>query len=620
MTKKPDLHDYDKFPGMVGWFDPRVLAKTARKHLDSVLFGKYADRRLIHAALDPIDPPGITERYDLRKQIEPLDDAVWVDYVADLGDGFDSTYAIAYLLGQQSITIPDHGNLPRGQCLIMGGDQVYPDATVDDYNFRLRTPYKYAFPNSDAKDAAHPPVFLIPGNHDWYDGLTLFLGLFCRGRSTKLGSWRATQHRSYFALQLPNNWWIWGYDSQLGEDIDQPQANYFVNVARSMSDNPKVILCAPTPTWLKADINAKDDKERAKFNRALDYVAYDILNKQCPDASVCAVLSGDLHHYSRYAAEIAGTQFITAGGGGAFLHPTHHLKDEFTARWVRQKQKLSLKTEPGPNHAPCNQEACYPHRDKSRKLAIGNLKFALANPQFCFALGGVYWIVAQLLLFSRNDVFERSDVTGWQWAGDIAWSLFTSPMFWALTALLMAALYQYADAKSKKVRLLLAVAHGVWHAALILALLSLLPPFNIFITQLIGLDSLRPGTISHAIVLLTEIIASGFIGGFIWGIYLLLVSYIAGLHSNDAFSAMRLGTHKHFLRMRIMENELTIYPVGIDDVPTRDDWSVNWPNDLDDQDKPMVSPKEPLPVHLIEGPVVIQLPGVQPIQEAAKAS
>ena len=115
------------------------------------------------------------------------------------------------------------------------------------------TPYKFAFPDSDAPDAVHPPLFLIPGNHDWYDGLVLFLGMFCTGRDKKIGSWRAVQRRSYFAIALPDNWWIWGFDSQLGEDIDQPQADYFVSLAKSMPESPKIIICAPVPTWLRGD-------------------------------------------------------------------------------------------------------------------------------------------------------------------------------------------------------------------------------------------------------------------------------------------------------------------------------------------------------------------------------
>lgn len=627
MAEKPNLFDRSKFPGMVGWFDPVTLTKTARKALDSALFGKYADRRLVHASLDPVDEETLVKRYDLRSQIKPVDHAVWVDYVADLGDGFDSTYAIAYLLGQKSLLIDGYGNLPRGQCLIMGGDQVYPAATPDDYTNRMRTPYKYAFPDTDARGADHPPLFLIPGNHDWYDGLTLFLALFCRGRSTPVGSWRAAQHRSYFALRLPYNWWIWGYDSQLGEDIDQPQANYFWHVAnhmKSLKGRQKVILCAPAPTWLKAETNAHNSKQREIFNRALNYVAENILSRGCPNARVCAVLSGDLHHYSRYSAAAAGTQFITAGGGGAFLHPTHHLKDEINADWARQRQVLSLKTTPDAAHLPCEEEACYPKRNDSRKMAFGNIKFAVTNPRFCLALGGIYWLAAQFLFFSQDDVFDRKDLTGFEWAREIAIYVFTAPMYWALVLVIVTALAVYADAKSWSRKFSLATFHGFFHAALILLLVSALPPLNNALSQISGLNEvmrwvLRSGTVGHSILFLVEmIILGGFAGGIIWGLYLMFVSYAGGLHSNDAFSAMRRDSHKHFLRMRISQNELAIFPIGIDEAPRREDWDVDWPNGLNVQDRPMVVPKTKLAPRLIEGPVIVRVPEVQRMEDVAR--
>ena len=120
-----------------------------------------ADMRTVasfHASLDPITAGEAAGRYDLRRKLEPDEEgAIWIDYVADLGDGFNSTYAIAYLLGQKFIEVKGAGTLPRGQALIMGGDQVYPHATVDDYRRRMRAPYDFAFPNSDAEDAEHPP-------------------------------------------------------------------------------------------------------------------------------------------------------------------------------------------------------------------------------------------------------------------------------------------------------------------------------------------------------------------------------------------------------------------------------------------------------------------------------
>jgi hypothetical protein len=46
---------------------------------------------------------------------------LWFDFMADTGDGGNSTYSIARLLAQPSLTVGDL-KLPRGHLLIVGGD------------------------------------------------------------------------------------------------------------------------------------------------------------------------------------------------------------------------------------------------------------------------------------------------------------------------------------------------------------------------------------------------------------------------------------------------------------------------------------------------------------------
>jgi len=59
--------------------------------------------------------------------------------VADLGDGFNATYSVAYLLAQPQLEAGGRV-LPRGQVLLMGGDQVYPVANGDGYENRFWVP------------------------------------------------------------------------------------------------------------------------------------------------------------------------------------------------------------------------------------------------------------------------------------------------------------------------------------------------------------------------------------------------------------------------------------------------------------------------------------------------
>lgn len=595
----PNLNDRNEYPAMVGWFDPPMLVDIARQAIVSALFGQYADRRLIQAALDPANSAEFMRRAELTASI-PVDPqgAVWVDYVADLGDGFDSTYAIAHLLGKERIDIEGQ-SLPRGQMLVMGGDQVYPAATRTDYRRRMRRPYEYAFPDSSQPDAAHPALVLIPGNHDWYDGLTLFLALFCTNREKKIGSWRAIQRRSYFAQRLPHDWWVWAFDSQLGEDIDQPQADYFVSVAKAMPEDAKIILFAPVPTWIYGELKAKNAEEREKFYRGLDYVALEILSKNCKNARVCAVISGDTHHYSRYSAKEDGTQFITAGGGGAFLHPTHQLIDEIDLTWMGKLYHLSLKTDPGPDHQPIAGEACYPKRVESKALLKGNKKFAISNWLFSLTLGGIYWVAAQLLLLGRDDLLFQQAPNFWVWSLEIARAVGASPMFVLVALGLIAVLHQYADAKTKASKAALGILHAIPHVVLLLVLVSILPPLNVIIF------GLRPGGIPYFFAYLLEVvIAGGFAGGVIWGAYLTTACKRA-LHWNDAFSAMRLDSYRHFLRLRLTKDELTIYSIGLDKAPRREDWQIN-PNGRNNQNEPVVVPKSKLQPRLIEKPIIIR--------------
>lgn len=186
-TPAPTLQKLAKYPPMTGWFAPGLLMKLLGRVIISDLFGQYADRRLIVAALDSAQPAELFER---AKKFLPgqdnaevwtftpdADGAVWVDFVADLGDGFDATYAIASLLSQEKLTVDGH-TLPRGQLLILGGDEVYPNAAPKAYRKRLRDPYDRAFPDPHPKLLKGPPFYAIPGNHDWYDGLVQFLALF----------------------------------------------------------------------------------------------------------------------------------------------------------------------------------------------------------------------------------------------------------------------------------------------------------------------------------------------------------------------------------------------------------------------------------------------------------
>lgn len=596
-----NLNDRKEYRGMVRWFDPTVLLKTAKKVIDSTLFGQYADRRLVHAALDsPINHDTLIDDHCRGakglcgdKAGEPM----WVDFVADLGDGFDSTYAIAYLIGQKELSVGDL-TLPRADCLIMGGDQVYPDASRDEYEVRMKLPYRAAFPYQ--RNGEHPKLYLIPGNHDWYDGLTLFLANFCRGRATSLGSWIASQRRSYFAVHLGANWWIWGFDSQLGEDIDKPQADYFAAVAEKMEPDAKVILCASVPTWLKADI-AGDKKGQEEYYRALHYVA-NIIREKSKYGKIPLVLSGDLHHYSRYVSEETGTTFVTAGGGGAFLHPTHHLKDKIDAKWRLEDEFDTLNIGTGNDGTTT---AFYPPQAASKQLALGNLRFVRTNWKFLPVLGGFYAVCALLMLTwdGYGQSFNGGFLAGLWDRVNILWP---TPVFLLILTAFWFGFVHTAEIKSKTRRRLTGFFHAIAHLGTLLlgtALVSMVLGYIPFKSAPLV------GDILYLIGFLIGMLIVGIVGGFIWGLYLTIVSLVWGDESNGAFSALALDSYRHFLRLKIEGDHLTIYPIGIDESPQRKDWKHNPAYDSSNvnQNTPAIIPTKDLGYHLIEQPIVIEI-------------
>jgi hypothetical protein len=182
----------------VAWFSPGLLYRAGQRVLVSSAFGDFLDKRELQEAT----PVGvISHRVDR--------DEAWIDYVADTGDGFDATYSTAWLTAQRVLEVDGVDRaLPRGSLLVLGGDEVYPSGDSGEYDNRFKGPYKASLPYVSADQ---PALLAIPGNHDWYDGLTNFLRVFCQEKW--IGGRRTLQSRSYFAVRLPQSWWLWGSTS-----------------------------------------------------------------------------------------------------------------------------------------------------------------------------------------------------------------------------------------------------------------------------------------------------------------------------------------------------------------------------------------------------------------------
>lgn len=569
MAPKPSLDELQRYPGMVRWFNPDLLMKLLWQVIVSGLFGQYADRRLIEAALDTVPEAELVKRAEIAITATPdSEGAIWIDYVADLGDGFDATYAIAYLLAQNELTVDGH-TLPRGAAVVMGGDEVYPTSRREDYKQRTQDPYAFALP--DHKAASYRRLLALPGNHDWYDGLVTFLAFFCRAKPTRFGQWRTEQRRSYFAVKLSEVCWLWAIDIALVSDMDQPQADYFVAIAKAMPQGANIILCSAEPGWYKAEQNGDSF-------RTLSYAAW-IAENAGKALRIPLILSGDTHHYSRYSGP-KGSQYITSGGGGAFLHGTHGLPEQIRADWLRDLGAvLDLKTEPDGDHKPCAREALWPTRAESRNLLWGNLKFPVLNWDFALLLGGIYWLLA----FALSQL-PRGDVTA---------------LVAAFLAIGFTAYAGYQEGWRTKI-IALSLIHAALHVAALFALVWLLHRVD---AQLLQLRA-GPWWLWLITMAIFFIPVGGAVAAFLFGLNLLVTCMWFNMNHNDAFSAMRVFDYRHFLRIRILGDQITVYSIGLERVPRRSEWQDN-PASPADPNAPYFIPHVPMVPRLIERPIVI---------------
>jgi hypothetical protein len=534
---------------MVDWLAPGQLAQTGIKAIVSDIFGSYADKRDVMAALHP--KPEIDGDYSKEGEL-------WIDYAADLGDGFDSTYTVARLLAAPELSLTHGGQihtLPRGRLLVMGGDQVYPTAGFDEYSNRLLKPYEAAFPRSP--QGQEPHLYAIPGNHDWYDGLSSFTRIFCE--QGWLGGWKTQQHRSYFAVKLPHNWWLWGIDIQLEGFIDKPQLDFFYRQGLdNVQANDRVILCVAEPRWIYGVTKG------AEAFSSLRYFE-DRYIHQPKKARLAVTLTGDLHHYVRYESKDGEVQRITAGGGGAYLFATHGMPEKLA---LEEGFKESART------VEYEKKASFPDTATSRLLTFGSLLIPIRSWKFGLFLGVFYtlfsWILQSAsktrpdLLAGHRSLMEYlhdQSLGNWpQVLKTFATLIVNTPVSVLLCLLIVGGFMAFCSARRKIARFLIGSGHGVAHVLLNLGLMWLFAHVN---THGFGLeiDSWQQVTL----YLFEMLLFGGLLGGVLMALYLLLFSFVGGgFHLGEAYSSQRLPSYKNFLRIHLdAAGKLTIYPIGI---------------------------------------------------------
>lgn len=414
----------------VRWLSPSQLILSGIQVTIAQQFADFADRRDVQIAY----PQGV-----IAVDGSEGDDELWLDFVADLGDGFDATYTMAAVLSAPQHTVRDDAGatqvLPRGSVLVMGGDEVYPTASDEAYADRTIGPYRAASADLPRRSGT---LLALPGNHDWYDGLASFLRLFARGFD--FAAWRTVQRRSYFAVKLRPKWWLVAVDAQLGTTIDQPQLDYFRDTLwPELAEGDAIILCTASPYWETTPYDADAFDTTAWFEK-------NILRNKLSDpddpnsplvptgAKVRLWLSGDHHHYGRYvqrtdadpegplAPDPRRTQLITNGLGGAYTMGIDRLAPRLQLPDPRARQKPApeevVDFDAGPTRFPGPALA----RRMNWLLASPFTRYWLPrrNPLFASSMG-----VAMLLLVGvlwLADLVVRAFHVHWADATQAAWA------------------------------------------------------------------------------------------------------------------------------------------------------------------------------------------------------
>jgi hypothetical protein len=238
--------------------------------------------------------------------------------------------------------------------MVICSDVIYPSGDAEDYEEKFYRPYEN-YPR---------PIYALPGNHDWYDGLNGFMYHLCdaevpttQGRSpkpvatgtdskrdlwreplrrllwrkpsgidptvpTRKQAWRSapsqrsSQRSSYFAIET-GPLLIVGIDTGMSGSIDSEQGEWLRKVSRI--DKPKILLTGK-PIYVDGEYHPGAIEDGG----TVDQIVRD------PGHRYVAAIGGDIHNYQRYRVMMKDHPhpfyYIVSGGGGAYMSATHQIR------------------------------------------------------------------------------------------------------------------------------------------------------------------------------------------------------------------------------------------------------------------------------------------------------
>ncbi len=320
--------------GSLSWLRPSVLWQSRNDVISKILADPTPAARARWVKLARQRVGGEGEPGPGFVVAGPAGDSVSMLLIGDPGEGDNAQYAVAHSLAEQSKSV---------DFAVICSDVIYPAGDQADYGRKFHHPYRNV----------EVPMYALPGNHDWYEGLHGFMHYFCKlddpgyvqdfgsGPAARLAGmlWRKArqdvepasgvdgvtiverpppdpiQPAPYFALDAGPVRYI-AIDTGINGKVDAAQYEWLQRVSQECPERPKILL-----TGKPIYVDGKYHPGRVVGSKqTIDDVVTD------PRANFVMAIGGDIHNYQRYPVKSEDgrtIQYVVSGGGGAYMHATH---------------------------------------------------------------------------------------------------------------------------------------------------------------------------------------------------------------------------------------------------------------------------------------------------------
>lgn len=345
------------------WLSPRTLWHSRNNVLASLSGDPTENARRAWVA---------AQRQNLIDRGES--DAVAGDFTIERGDLDDFAFMLIGDTGEGDVS--QYAVMPAFNAVgadteftVIASDVIYPAGDVNHYVEKFFVPF-----------AGYPhPVYAIPGNHDWLDGLAGFMRHFCAAdpptekfrpprrqrwarialivhrvfwrRPAKLagrtlaegealrGEAQASgppQPNMYFAIDTPQLRIVCIDTGILGR-LDHDQGQWLARV--SAGGKPKLMVSGK-PVFAGPDASPRRILPADGSDSGYSDLLWNVIRD--PANNYVAMLAGDVHHYERHTVHLPDGRTlpcVISGGGGAFMTSTHQIakveRPEFSeSDWV----------------------------------------------------------------------------------------------------------------------------------------------------------------------------------------------------------------------------------------------------------------------------------------------